>query len=126
MKRLLAVAMTAVVGFSFAKAVPVDTSKQRDPYDDDLLKAKKPIQDVLRGDISERRQAADRLLKLASETHQLVVALNLALQSPDEVVRIKAAKALQEVGPSAHLAIPNLVKALQDSNEDVRAETANA
>jgi predicted Zn finger-like uncharacterized protein len=42
------------------------------------------------------------------------------LRDPDQYVRFAGAQGLGLLGPDAHIALPNLVKALSDDNDDVR------
>lgn len=51
---------------------------------------------------------------------EAVPALIDALKDPDEIVRQKAAQALENIGPAAAEALPALTDALEDPDEIVR------
>jgi HEAT repeat protein len=55
-----------------------------------------------------------------------VPALVKLLESPDHVLRARAAAALGKTGPAGQDALPALVKALQDQQAEVRREAARA
>jgi HEAT repeat protein len=49
-----------------------------------------------------------------------------ALHAPDPLLRRQAAQALARIGPDARDAVPDLIAALQDGNEEVRKYAARA
>lgn len=63
---------------------------------------------------------------LASGPSEQVQRLIRDLQSPDEFVRLKAAKELGKLGSAARDAVPALQKVLQDPDEDVRLVATNS
>jgi len=67
-----------------------------------------------------------RLIQAGAGPSEAVQKLIQQLANADEIVRMKAAKDLAKIGPSAKSAIPALQKLLQDPDEDVRRVAANA
>jgi HEAT repeat protein len=73
------------------------------------------------------REAAAQLGRLGHLLHHIVAELKSALEDPDDVVRLRAAEALAEIGPSAYEAVPALLKAFKDDpNDEVRVKAAGA
>lgn len=72
--------------------------------------------------VLDLRRHVDRLDK----PDRLVSLLGEYLRDPDSDVRLKAATILEELGPKALPAIPNLVVALDDSYEPVRKSAVRA
>lgn len=64
------------------------------------------------------RQATDQIL--AASDSQDVAALTKQLASADSSVRLRAVKALGNLGPAARFAVPDLTAALNDRDADVR------
>lgn len=75
-----------------------------------------------------RRVAANsiRLIQQGAGPSEALQKLIQQLNSPDELMRLKAAKDLAKLGPAAKVALPALEKLLQDPDEDVRRVVANA
>jgi HEAT repeat protein len=72
-------------------------------------------------------EAAESADALARQLFGLSQALGVALgKSKDAAVRLRAAEALESMGPSAHIALMWLERALQDEDEAVRAKAADA
>jgi HEAT repeat protein len=63
---------------------------------------------------------------LASSDSQDVGALTKQLQSADSSVRLRAVKALGNLGPAARFAVPDLIAALNDRDPDVRRSAVAA
>ncbi len=127
MKKLILFAIVALSGLDLAQSEPSKTAKDPDPYDEDLIKVLKPVVDLDKGgDVSDRRQAITRLGKLVAQFHNLQNALAHRLTDRDEAVRVKAAEALADMGPSARGVVDDLVKALGDPSGDVRYWSARA
>lgn len=63
---------------------------------------------------------------LASSDSQDVAALTKQLQSRDPSVRLRAVRALRDLGPAAKFALPDLQAALNDADADVRRAAVNA
>jgi HEAT repeat protein len=74
-------------------------------------------------ELAARRSTA---LILAASDSQDVDALMRQLQDRDSSIRLRAVKALGNLGPAARIAMPNLLTALQDTDADVRRATVNA
>jgi len=80
-----------------------------------------------------RRRRLDSLLRLQAavmigdpEQHEAVRVLAEALADPEPDVRELAAAGLAEFGPDAQIALPELIKAVQDENPVVRRRAVRA
>lgn len=75
-----------------------------------------------------RRVAASSLkaIQAAQPMDNPIQRLIRELQNPDESLRLRAAKELGKIGPTAYEAIPYLEKLLQDPDEDVRRVATTA
>lgn len=74
----------------------------------------------------ELRLEAALVLGRVRRGDQVIAILREALGNPKDVIRMKGALALAEVGPSAKAALPDLMKSFQDPNPLVRALAARA
>ncbi|MBX9622191.1 MAG: HEAT repeat domain-containing protein [Gemmataceae bacterium] len=63
---------------------------------------------------------------LAASDSQDVAALTKQLQSRDASVRLRAVRALRDLGPAARFALPDLQAALNDPDPEVRRAAVNA
>jgi HEAT repeat protein len=76
-------------------------------------------------DIEQAARRSTALILAASDS-QDVDALMRQLQDRDSSFRLRAVKALGNLGPAAKIAVPNLLTALQDTDADVRRAAVNA
>lgn len=76
-------------------------------------------------DIEQATKRATALILAASDS-QDIDALMRQLQDRDSSFRLRAVKALGNLGPAAKIAIPNLLTALQDTDADVRRAAVTA
>ncbi len=87
------------------------------------------LQNALKDADEDVRRVANSSLKAihaATPIDNPVQRLIRDLQNPDESVRLRAAKELGRIGPSAYEAIPYLEKLTRDSDEDVRRVATTA
>jgi HEAT repeat protein len=78
------------------------------------------------GDDDVRLAAYDALDHAVADTPEALAAMARGLSDPNATIRAKAATVLGHIGPAARSTLPQLRKALFDSNDDVRRAASSA
>jgi HEAT repeat protein len=97
------------------------------PDPDPVELIKKLVHETNASDSRVRKASVQGIGRYANRLRAAVLALGGRLKSdPDPEVRLEAAKALGQIGPTAREAVPSLAEALKDSEVALRRESALA